>query len=66
MSKQSHWASCDRANECDNTDWWGHTACGLNPERYEGLSLEDNITYVTCKNCLKQYAKYQETEKAED
>jgi len=65
MSKQTHWASCDRANESDNTDWWGTTACGLEPENHEGLSLDDNIEYVTCKHCLKQHAKYQEKKKTQ-
>ena len=54
MSK-THWASCDRANESDNTDWWSDTACGLDTYQHENLSLDDNINYVTCKRCLNKH-----------
>jgi hypothetical protein len=49
---KTHYANCDRANESDNNDYWGTTACGL---EYTESPLSDRIEYVTCKKCLKRY-----------
>lgn len=62
MSKV-HYASCDRANESDNTDYWSATWCGL---EYTESDLTDDRELVTCGNCLRvmnKYKKYTEQER---
>lgn len=56
---KTHYASCDRANESDNNDYWSNTYCGL---EYTESPLSDRIEYVTCKKCLARYKKQQERE----
>lgn len=61
MSK-THYATCDRANESDNQDYWSDTYCGL---EYTESPLSDRIEYVTCKKCLQRYAKQVKIEQQE-
>ena len=63
MGNVTHYASCDRANESDNTDWWSNTICGRDPDEHEDLGLTDNVNYVTCKQCLKRIALYEQSKK---
>lgn len=57
---KTHYATCDRANESDNTDYWSATFCGL---EYTESPMSDRIEYVTCKKCLKRYEKQKEIDK---
>lgn len=51
---QTHYGSCDRANESDNTSYWSDTICGLKEAE---VDMTDNIDHVTCKNCLRVFNK---------
>jgi len=51
---KTHYATIDKANESNNHDYWEVTLCGL---REHDVSVDDNIKYVNCKNCLKIYEK---------
>lgn len=57
---KTHYCSIDRANESDNNDYYGTAACGL--EYFE--NGDDDIKYVTCKNCLRVVAKSNKKAKA--
>jgi len=51
---KTHFATCDKANESDNNDYWSVTLCGIeNPES----PISDKIVDVNCKKCLKRYQK---------
>lgn len=52
MSKpKTHYSTCERANESDNTNYWSEfTACGLQETE---SPVTDDKSMVTCKKCLK-------------
>ena len=50
-----HYAGVERGNESNPHDEWGITSCGL---ELDSNSLTDREDWVTCKNCLKSIAKY--------
>lgn len=56
---KTHFAYCDRANESDNTNYWGITACGL---EYTESPVTDRKNEVTCKNCIKRIKRGEVTE----
>jgi hypothetical protein len=56
---KTHYATCDKANESDNNNYWSNTFCGM---EYTESPLSDRIQDVNCKKCLKRYEK-QKTEK---
>ena len=47
MSK-THFATCEKATECDNNEYWGDSLCGIWSE-----NVSDDIGMVTCMHCLK-------------
>jgi len=55
MRLKTHFATVERANESDNSDYWSETVCGLETE-----NTSDDWGDVDCKKCLKlkeQFAK---------
>lgn len=51
---KTHFAYCEQATESDNQTYWSNTLCGL---EYTESPLSDNISYVSCKKCLKIHEK---------
>ncbi len=57
---KTHYAAVDRANESDNNDYWGRTACGL--DECES-PMSNRIEEITCKRCLKRINQTNKTSK---
>ncbi len=51
-----HYAPLDRANESDNNDYWGSTACGL---EITESPLTNKWGEVNCKKCLNKKKLYE-------
>ena len=52
---KTHYATCERATESDNTTYWSeYTACGLQETE---APVSDDKQMVTCKRCLRALKK---------
>lgn len=52
---KTHYAIVERGNESTPHDEWGQTLCGL---EYTESPLSNDITYVSCKKCIKAYPRF--------
>jgi hypothetical protein len=57
VKHKTHFATVERANESDNTDYWSDPICGIHSEN---SNVESDWKYITCKKCLKAKDKYTE------